>query len=98
MLILQTIRQYFGYLGISPSPKKFRFTIQHILTIVLLLQFAFALLAFFLFTAKRLVEYVDCFYALVTAPLNVITFSSNVWKSAVIFKLIDDVETTVQKS
>lgn len=55
-------------------------------------------MAFFLFTATRLVEYVDCFYALVTAPLNVITFSSNVWNSPVIFKLINDVEATIQKS
>lgn len=97
MKILQTIREYFGYLAIDPTPKKFRLNLQQILTIILFSQFALALLAFFLFTATRLEEYVDCFYGLVTAPLNVITFTSNAWKSQNIFNLINDLEKAIQK-
>lgn len=97
MKILLTIQQYFGYLSISPSSEEFGFNLQHILTLILFLQFSLASIAYFLFTATQLLEYVDCFYALITVPLNIITFSSNVRNSPIIFKLIDGVEAAIQK-
>lgn len=97
MKILQTIQKYLGYLDISALPRKFQFSFQHILTLILFLQFSFASMAFFFFKATQLLEYVDCFYALVTVPLNIMTLSLNIRNSSKIFILINDVEEAILK-
>lgn len=97
MKILQTVSHYFGDLGISPSQKTFRFNIQNILTLVLYIQLTCASIAYLVYSGTKLVEYVDCLYTVATVLGNIVVFSSNVWKSPRIFKLIRDVETTVEK-
>lgn len=95
MKVFKELRKHLAFVGIKPESES-QFNIKNVIIVLILAFSIVSLSAFIIFEPISLTEFGHSFYGAACSALHIVTFSSNVLKSARIFKLFSDFEDVIK--